>query len=110
MLFLAPVPHTIASNHEDIAKNENLKHIPIKHVLVGFNNVLYPFINQIQVPVSDDDLDLTSARNSYESGAIGTDGYFEDPVLGQVEAGHFTVYPNERIFGQRARHFPRNSR
>jgi len=31
--------------------------------------------------VSDDDLDLTLAWISSESGATGTNGYFEDPVL-----------------------------
>lgn len=87
--------------YEDVAavKDENLKHVPIKHVLVGSDDVLYSFINRVKVPVSDDDLGLTSVWIPYKSGATGTDGYFEYPVLGKVETSHFAIYPDERTFG-----------
>ena len=91
-------------------KNVILERVPLEHILVRLYDVLYPFIDRVQVSVSDDNLDLISVWTSYESGIMGTDGYFKDLILGQVETSHFTVHPDERIFGQRTCHFPHSSR
>jgi hypothetical protein len=53
-----------------------MKRLPIKDVFIGLDDVLYPFINRVQVLVGDNDLDSVSACISFEKGAVGTDGYF----------------------------------
>lgn len=40
---------------------------------------------------------------------MGTDGYFQDPVLRQIKASHLAVNPNERALGKRVRHFSGSS-
>jgi hypothetical protein len=41
-------------------KNGILKHLPVKHILLCFDDILYSLINRVQIPVSDDDLGCTS--------------------------------------------------
>lgn len=80
-------------------KNETLKRLPVKHILVGLDDILYSLVNRVQIPVGDDDLDFTSARVLPESVTTGTDGYFQDPVLRPVKTGHFAIYPDEGVLG-----------
>lgn len=82
MLSLAPVSHTMISSSSTsrqvvaAVKNGSLKRLPVKNVLVGLDDILYPLINRVQIPVGDNDLGLASAWVLSESGTMGTDSYF----------------------------------